>query len=139
MRLRIIKNLSKTSMTTHRRNMSTEDYLKVDTKTLMQELREFSEKYNFWYSALLKRETDLKQKNAELYISFKNKEEKMTQKEIEALIMLDEEYKSKKHVLVEAETFYLMFKTNYNNKQTEISLLQSELKRELSFVARERK
>jgi len=119
--------------------MSTEDYLKVDTKTLMQELREFSEKYNFWYSALLKRETDLKQKNAELYISFKNKEEKMTQKEIEALIMLDEEYKSKKHVLVEAETFYLMFKTNYNNKQTEISLLQSELKRELSFVARERK
>ena len=119
--------------------MSTEDYLKVDTKTLMKELREFSEKYNFWYSALLKRETDLKQKNAELYISFKNKEEKMTQKEIEALIMLDEEYKSKKHVLVEAETFYLMFKTNYNNKQTEISLLQSELKRELSFVARERK
>ena len=119
--------------------MSTEDYLKVDTKTLMQELREFSEKYNFWYSALLKRETDLKQKNAELYISFKKKEEKMTQKEIEALIMLDEEYKSKKHVLVEAETFYLMFKTNYNNKQTEISLLQSELKRELSFVARERK
>ena len=119
--------------------MSQEDYLKVDTKTLMQELREFSEKYNFWYSALLKRETDLKQKNAELYISFKNKEEKMTQKEIEALIMLDEEYKSKKRVLVEAETFYLMFKTNYNNKQTEISLLQSELKRELSFVARERK
>ena len=119
--------------------MSTEDYLKVDTKTLMKELREFSEKYNFWYSALLKRETDLKQKNAELYISFKNKEEKMTQKEIEALIMLDEEYKSKKRVLVEAETFYLMFKTNYNNKQTEISLLQSELKRELSFVARERK
>jgi hypothetical protein len=119
--------------------MSTEDYLKVDTKTLMKELREFSEKYNFWYSALLKREIDLKQKNAELYISFKNKEEKMTQKEIEALIMLDEEYKSKKHVLVEAETFYLMFKTNYNNKQTEISLLQSELKRELSFVARERK
>ena len=119
--------------------MSTEDYLKVDTKTLMQELREFSEKYNFWYSALLKRETDLKQKNAELYISFKNKEEKMTQKEIEALIMLDEEYKSKKRVLVEAETFYLMFKTNYNNKQTEISLLQSELKRELSFVAKERK
>ena len=119
--------------------MSTEDYLKVDTKTLMKELREFSEKYNFWYSALLKRETDLKQKNAELYISFKNKEEKMTQKEIEALIMLDEEYKSKKHVLVEAETFYLMFKTNYNNKQTEISLLQSELKRELSFVAKERK
>ena len=139
MRLRIIKNLSKTSTTTHRRNMSKEDYLKVDTKTLMQELREFSEKYNFWYSALLKRETDLKQKNAELYISFKNKEEKMTQKEIEALIMLDEEYKSKKRVLVEAETFYLMFKTNYNNKQTEISLLQSELKRELSFVARERK
>ena len=119
--------------------MSTEDYLKVDTKTLMKELREFSEKYNFWYSALLKWETDLKQKYAELYISFKNKEEKMTQKEIEALIMLDEEYKSKKHVLVEAETFYLMFKTNYNNKQTEISLLQSELKRELSFVAKERK
>ena len=139
MRLRITKNLSKTSTTTHRRNMSQEDYLKVDTKTLMQELREFSEKYNFWYSALLKRETDLKQKNAELYISFKNKEEKMTQKEIEALIMLDEEYKAKKRVLVEAETFYLMFKTNYNNKQTEISLLQSELKRELSFVAKERK
>ena len=117
--------------------MSKEDYLKVDTKTLMQELREFSEKYNFWYSALLKREIDLKQKNAELYISFKQKGEKITQKEIEALIMLDEEYKSKKHVLVEAETFYLMFKTNYNNKQTEISLLQSELKRELLLHTKE--
>lgn len=117
--------------------MSKEDYLKVDTRTLMQELRKFSEQYNFWYSALLKRETDLKQKNAELYISFKNKEEKITQKEIEALIILDEEYKSKKLVLVEAETFYLQSKTNYNNKQTEISLLQSELKRELTFVAKE--
>ena len=62
MRLRITKNLSKTSTTTHRRNMSKEDYLKVDTPALMEELRKFSDLYNFWYSALLKRETDLKQK-----------------------------------------------------------------------------
>jgi len=119
--------------------MSQEDYLKVDTPALMKDLRKFSDLYNFWYSALLKRETDLKQKNAELYLSYKQKGEKMTQKEIEALIMVDEDYKAKKLCLVEAETFYLQSKTNYNNKQTEISLLQSELKRELSFVAKERK
>ena len=139
MRLRITKNLSKTSTTTHRRNMSKEDYLKVDTPALMEELRKFSDLYNFWYSALLKRETDIKQKNAELYLGYKQKGEKMNQKEIEALIMVDEDYKAKKLCLVEAETFYLQSKTNYNNKQTEISLLQSELKRELSFVAKERK
>jgi len=117
--------------------MSKEDYLKVDTPTLMQELRKFSDQYNYWYSALLKKENDLKLYNAELYLGYKQKGEKITQKEIEALILTNDEYKVKKNHLTEAESFYLQAKTEYNNKQTEISLLQSELKRELLLHTKE--
>jgi hypothetical protein len=41
--------------------------------------------------------------------------------------------------LVEYDIKYHEAKTSYQNKMTEISLLQSELKRELSFVAKESK
>tara|TARA_R110000822_G_scaffold13544_2_gene48053 strand:- start:469 stop:825 length:357 start_codon:yes stop_codon:yes gene_type:complete len=114
-----------------------EDYLKVDTPALMKELRDFSDQYNYWYSALLKRENDLKLYNAELYLGYKQKGEKITQKEIDSLILTNDEYKVKKNHLTESQSFYLQAKTQYNNKQTEISLLQSELKRELTFVSKE--
>ena len=66
-------------------------------------------------------------------------QEKKTQEQLKADILLDPDYINMKKTLVDYDVKYHQAKTSYQNKMTEISLLQSELKRELSFVAKESK
>lgn len=116
-----------------------EDYLKVDSRTLMRELRELSMAENTLYKLYLETETEVKELHARLYKQYKQSAEKKTQEQLKADILLDPKYIYMKTKLVEYDIKYHEAKTSYQNKMTEISLLQSELKRELSFVAKESK
>ena len=116
-----------------------EDYLKVDSRTLMKELRELSTAENTLYKLYLETETEVKELHARLYKQHKQSAEKKTQEQLKADILLDPDYINMKKTLVDYDVKYHQAKTSYQNKMTEISLLQSELKRELSFVAKESK
>ena len=115
-----------------------EDYLHLDRKTLMKELREFSNEYNKWYGLKVDRETELKLLYAKKYSELKNDVVKRSQKDIEVLILQDKEHIEAKARVDEADKHYLSSKLSYNNKNTEISLLQSELKRELQLMGKEK-
>ena len=115
-----------------------EDYLHLDRKTLMKELREFSNEYNKWYGLKVDRETELKLLYAKKYSELKNDVVKRSQKDVEVLILQDKEHIEAKARVDEADKHYLSSKLSYNNKNTEISLLQSELKRELQLFGKER-
>ena len=115
-----------------------EDYLHLDRKTLMKELREFSNEYNKWYGLKVDRETELKLLYAKKYSELKNDVVKRSQKDVEVFIFQDKEYIEAKTKLDNADKQYLSTKLSYNNKNTEISLLQSELKRELQLMGKEK-
>jgi hypothetical protein len=115
-----------------------EDYLHLDRKTLMKELREFSNDYNKWYGLKVDRETELKLLYAKKYSELKNDVVKRSQKDVEVLILQDKEHIEAKARVDEADKHYLSSKLSYNNKNTEISLLQSELKRELQLMGKEK-
>jgi hypothetical protein len=115
-----------------------EDYLHLDRKTLMKELREFSNDYNKWYALKIDSETELKLLYAKKYSELKNDVVKRSQKDVEVLILQDKEYIEAKKKLDDADKRYLSSKLSYNNKNTEISLLQSELKRELQLMGKEK-
>jgi len=115
-----------------------EDYLHLNVSELMRELQDLSATYNKWYGLKVDRETELKQVYAKKYLELKNDVVKRSQKEIEVLIMQDKEYLTAKTLVDNADKYYLSSKLSYNNKNTEISLLQSELKRELQLFGKER-
>ena len=117
---------------------SSEDYLHLDRDKLMNELRDLSAKYNQAYSNQLQTETRTKQLNAGLVIKYKTGQEKISVKEIDAKIILDKDMSQQRLKDDEARKNYLKAKTEYNNMLTEISLLQSELKRELQLMGKER-
>tara|TARA_R100000700_G_C3096477_1_gene95472 strand:- start:124 stop:486 length:363 start_codon:yes stop_codon:yes gene_type:complete len=110
-----------------------EDYLQIDAQTMITELRKLSDKYCHCYGEKIDLETAIKRKEADLYFKYKAKSvgEKITQKDIEYQIKTDPEYSFLRVKLDEADKEYIKAKNNFNNKQTAISLLQSELKREL--------
>ena len=115
-----------------------EDYLHLNVSELMRELQNLSATYNKWYGLKVDRETELKQVYAKKYLELKNDIVKRSQKEIEVLLMQDREYLAAKKLVDNADKYYLSSKLSYNNKNTEISLLQSELKRELQLFGKER-
>ena len=115
-----------------------EDYLHLNLSELMRELQDLSATYNKWYGLKVDRETELKQVYAKKYLELKNDVVKRSQKEIEVLLMQDREYLAAKKLVDNADKYYLSSKLSYNNKNTEISLLQSELKRELQLFGKER-
>ena len=115
-----------------------EDYLHLDRDKLMNELRDLSAKYNQSYAIQLQTETKTKELNAGLFIKHKTGQEKISVKEIEAKIILDPHMAQQRLKDDEAKKNYLKAKTDYNNMLTEISLLQSELKRELQLMGKER-
>ena len=115
-----------------------EDYLHLNVSELMRELQNLSATYNKWYGLKVDRETELKQVYAKKYLELKNDVVKRSQKEIEVLLMQDREYLAAKKLVDNADKYYLSSKLSYNNKNTEISLLQSELKRELQLFGKER-
>ena len=115
-----------------------EDYLHLNVSELMRELQDLSATYNKWYGLKVDRETELKQVYAKKYLDLKNDVVKRSQKEIEVLLMQDREYLAAKKLVDNADKYYLSSKLSYNNKNTEISLLQSELKRELQLFGKER-
>ena len=117
---------------------SSEDYLHLDRDKLMNELRDLSAKYNQSYAIQLQTETKTKELNAGLFIKHKTGQEKISVKEIEAKIILDPHMTQQRLKDDEAKKNYLKAKTDYNNMLTEISLLQSELKRELQLMGKER-
>ena len=118
--------------------ISSEDYLHLDRDKLMNELRDLSAKYNQSYAIQLQTETKTKELNAGLFIKHKTGQEKISVKEIEAKIILDPHMTQQRLKDNEARKNYLKAKTDYNNMLTEISLLQSELKRELQLMGKER-
>ena len=118
--------------------INSEDYLQLDRDKLMNELRDLSAKYNQAYSIQLQTETRTKQLNAGLFIKYKTSQEKKSVKDIEASITLDKDWVMQKLKEDEADKKHLKAKTDYNNMLTEISLLQSELKRELQLMGKER-
>ena len=115
-----------------------EDYLHLNVSELMREQQDLSATYNKWYGLKVDRETELKQVYAKKYLELKNDVVKRSQKEIEVLLMQDREYLAAKKLVDNADKYYLSSKLSYNNKNTEISLLQSELKRELQLFGKER-
>ena len=115
-----------------------EDYLHLNVSELMKELQDLSATYNKWYGLKVDRETELKQVYAKKYLELKNDIVKRSQKEIEVLLMQDREYLAAKKLVDNADKYYLSSKLSYNNKNTEKSLLQSELKRELQLFGKER-
>ena len=117
---------------------SSEDYLHLDRDKLMNELRDLSAKYNQSYAIQLQTETKTKELNAGLFIKHITGQEKISVKEIEAKIILDPHMTQQRFKDNEARKIYLKAKTDYNNMLTEISLLQSELKRELQLMGKER-
>ena len=117
---------------------NSEDYLHLDRTNLMNELRDLSAKYNQTYAIQLQTETRTKELNAGLFIKYKTGQEKISVKEIEAKIILDPHMAQQRLKDDEAKKNYLKAKTDYNNMLTEISLLQSELKRELQLMGKER-
>ena len=119
--------------------MMNQDYLKVDTKSLMNELRQLTIAENNLYKLYLNTDTELKELHARLYKQHKQGAEKKTQEQLKSDIILDPDYVSMKKLKDDYDIKYHQAKTAYQNKVTEISLLQSELKRELSFFAKESK
>ena len=117
---------------------SSEDYLHLDRDKLMNDLRDLSAKYNQSYAIQLQTETKTKELNAGLFIKHKTGHEKISVKEIETKIILDPHMTQQRLKDNEARKNYLKAKTDYNNMLTEISLLQSELKRELQLMGKER-
>ena len=117
---------------------NSEDYLHLDRDKLMNELRDLSAKYNQSYAIQLQTETRTKELNAGLFIKYKTGQEKISVKEIDAKIILDPNMAQQRLKDDEARKNYLKAKTEYNNMLTEISLLQSELKRELQLMGKER-
>ena len=117
---------------------SSEDYLHLDRDKLMNELRDLSAKYNQSYAIQLQTETKTKELSAGLFIKYKTGQEKISVKEIDAKIILDPHMAQQRLKDDEARKNYLKAKTDYNNMLTEISLLQSELKRELQLMGKER-
>lgn len=117
-------------MTSHSRQ---DDYLHIDAPSMMKELLDISKEYNDWYAKLIEGESKLKSLEAELYFEYKAKGvgEKITQKDIEFKIKTDLRYRDLKLEVDRADVMYARAKVKYNNKNTEISLKQSELKREL--------
>ena len=115
-----------------------EDYLHLNVSELMRELQDLSATYNKWYGLKVDRETELKQVYAKKYLELKNDVVKRSQIEIEVLLMQDRELLAAKKLVDNADKYYLSSKLSYNNKNTEISLLQSELKRELQLFGKER-
>ena len=115
-----------------------EDYLHLDRKTLMEQLRKLSNLYNLWYALKVDSETELKLLYAKKYSELKNDVVKRSQKDVEVLILQDKEYIEAKKKLDDADKRYISSKLSYNNKNTEISLLQSELKRELQLMGKEK-
>lgn len=115
-----------------------EDYLHLDRKTLMEQLRKLSNSYNLWYALKVDSETELKLLYAKKYSELKNDVVKRSQKDVEVLILQDKQYIEAKKKLDDADKRYLSSKLSYNNKNTEISLLQSELKRELQLMGKEK-
>ena len=110
-----------------------EDYLQIDAKTMAASLKKISDQYCYWYGQKIDLETYLKRIEADLYFKYKAQAvgEKVTQKDIEYSIKTDPQYIAAKVKLDEADKNYIKYKTDFNNKNTEISLMQSELKREL--------
>ncbi|MEL0176750.1 MAG: hypothetical protein VW810_00435 [Pelagibacteraceae bacterium] len=110
-----------------------EDYLQIDVITMVADLRKISDQYCQWYGQKIDLETYLKRVEADLYFQYKAKAvgEKVTQKDIEYSIKTDPKYIAARVKLDEADKNYIKYKTDFNNKNTEISLMQSELKREL--------
>lgn len=100
---------------------------------MIEELKELSDNYNYWYGRKIDLELSLKQIEADLYFTYKAKSvgEKITQREIDYLIKTDPKYTSIQAMLGDTDKEYLKAKVAFNNKNTEISLKQSELKREL--------
>ena len=117
---------------------NSEDYLHLDRTNLMNELRDLSAKYNQTYAIQLQTETRTKELNAGLFIKYKTSQEKKSVKDIEASITLDKDWVMQKLKDDDADKKHLKAKTDYNNMLTEISLLQSELKRELQLMGKER-
>ena len=117
---------------------NSEDYLHLDRTNLMNELRDLSAKYNQSYATQLQTETKTKELNAGLFIKYKTGQEKISVKEIDAKIILDPNMAQQRLNDDKAKKNYLKAKTDYNNMLTEISLLQSELKRELQLMGKER-
>lgn len=117
---------------------SSEDYLYLNRDKLMNDLRDLSAKYNHAYAIQLQTETRTKELNAGLFIKHKTGQEKISVKEIDAKIILDPHMAQQRLKDDEARKNYLKAKTDYNNMLTEISLLQSELKRELQLMGKER-
>ena len=117
---------------------SSEDYLYLNRDKLMNDLRDLSAKYNHAYAIQLQTETRTKEFNAGLFIKHKTGQEKISVKEIDAKIIFDPHMAQQRLKDDEARKNYLKAKTEYNNMLTEISLLQSELKRELQLMGKER-
>ena len=115
-----------------------EDYLHLNVSELMRELQDLSATYNKWYGLKVDRETELKLLYAKKYSELKNDVVKRSQKDVEVLILQDKEHIEAKARVDEADKHYLSSKLSYNNKNTEISLLQSELKRELQLMGKEK-
>ena len=117
---------------------NSEDYLNLDRTKLMEDLRGLSKKYNEAYALQLKTETQTKTLYAGLYVKYKTGAEKMSIKDIETKIILDKDMSQQRLRDDWSKKNYLIAKTNYNNMLTEISLLQSELKRELQLMGKEK-
>tara|TARA_B100000287_G_C20580774_1_gene760237 strand:+ start:754 stop:1119 length:366 start_codon:yes stop_codon:yes gene_type:complete len=115
-----------------------EDYLHLNRDQLMNDLRVLSAKYNNSYAIQLQTETKTKELSAGLFIKYKTGKDKISVKEIDAKIVLDPHMAQQRLKDDEARKNYLKAKTDYNNMLTEISLLQSELKRELQLMGKER-
>ena len=115
-----------------------EDYLKLNTSELMKELRGLSKIYNDAYGLKLGTNKATKELYAGLFIKYKTSQEKKSVKDIEASITLDKDWVMQKLKDDDADKKHLKAKTDYNNMLTEISLLQSELKRELQLMGKER-
>ena len=80
----------------------------------------------------------MKTLQASLYFEIKKTNMKATVKELENLIITDPRWLQQKSKNINADKLYLQAKTDYYTKNTAITLLQSELKRELQLQGREK-
>ena len=115
-----------------------EDYLYFNTKNLISDLNIKSDLMNHYYGILVEEEKNMKTLQASLYFEIKKTNMKATVKELENLIITDPRWLQQKSKNINADKLYLQAKTDYYNKNTEITLLQSELKRELQLQGRDK-
>ena len=118
--------------------LHSEDYLKLNTVELVKELGDLSKKYNDAYAKKLAVNTRTKEVYAGLFIKEKQSAEKKSLKDIEISITINPDWVVQKFKDDDADKKYLKAKTDYNNMLTKISLLQSELKRELQLMGKEK-